>query len=70
MQTMGSISLNKVLLPEGIVDLLRVVVFPVITGQTGLQPIYANWPDLDLELITARTLDGPMQLLRYVPTLH
>jgi dihydrofolate reductase len=70
MRTMGSISLNKALLSEGLVDNLQIVVFPVVTGQTGLQPIFADWPDLDLELVTSRTFDGRMQLLNYVPTLH
>ena len=69
-RTMGSISLNKGLLQEGIVDLLQVVVFPVVTGQTGLDPIYADWPDLDLELVTARTIDGRMQLLQYASRVH
>jgi dihydrofolate reductase len=70
MRTMGSISLNATLLREGLVDTLQLVVFPVVTGQTGLKPIFADWPDLDLELVTSRTLDGRMQLLQYVPTLH
>jgi dihydrofolate reductase len=70
MRTMGSISLNKSLLREGLVDTLQLVVFPVVTGQTGLEPIFADWPDLDLELVASRTFDGRMQLLRYVPTLH
>lgn len=70
MRTVGSISLNAALLREGLVDTLQLVVFPVVTGQTGLQPIFADWPDLDLELVTSRTFDGRMQLLKYVPTLH
>jgi dihydrofolate reductase len=70
MRTMGSISLNKTLLREGLVDTLQLVVFSVVTGQTGLEPIFADWPDLDLELATSRTFDGRMQLLEYVPTLH
>jgi dihydrofolate reductase len=70
MRTMGSISLNKTLLREGLVDRLQLVLFPVVTGQTGLAPIFADWPDLDLELITSRTFDRRMQLLSYVPTLH
>jgi dihydrofolate reductase len=70
LRTMGSISLNKTLLLEGLVDTLRLVVFPVVTGRTGQEPIYAGWPDLDLELVASRTFDGRMQLLEYVPTLH
>jgi dihydrofolate reductase len=69
-RTIGSISLNKSLLQARIVDFLQIVVFPVVTGKTGLDPIYADWPDLDLELVAARTFDGRMQLLRYAPTLH
>jgi dihydrofolate reductase len=70
MRTMGSISLNGALLREGLVDTLQLVVFPVVTGQTGLDPIYADWPDLDLDLTTSRTFDNRMQLLTYTPTLH
>jgi dihydrofolate reductase len=69
-RTMGSIPLNKALVREGLVDYLRLVVFPVVTGQSGLDPIFADWPDLDLELVTSRTFDGRMQLLTYVPTFH
>jgi dihydrofolate reductase len=69
-RTLGSISLNSTLLREGLVDLFQVVVFPVVTGTTGRDPIYADWPDVDLELVTARTFDGRLQLLQYVPTLH
>ncbi|MDX6571667.1 MAG: hypothetical protein QOC86_823 [Gaiellales bacterium] len=70
LRTLGSISLGATLLREGVVDLLQVVVFPVVTGTSGWKPIYADWPDVDLELVSARTLDGRMQLLQYVPTLH
>jgi dihydrofolate reductase len=70
MRTMGSVSLNKMLLREGLVDFVQLVVFPVVTGQTGLLPIFTDWPDLDLDLVSTRTFDGRMQLLRYVPTLH
>jgi dihydrofolate reductase len=69
-RTLGSISLGKSLIGAGLVDFLQLTVFPVVTGQTGLEPIYADWPDLDLDLVEARTLDGRMQTLRYVPTLH
>ena len=70
LRTVGSISLNATLLREGLVDFLQLVVFPVVTGATGQDAIYAGWPDLDLELVESRAFDGRMQLLRYVPTLH
>jgi dihydrofolate reductase len=69
-RTLGSISLNETLLREGLVDLLQIVVFPVVTGISGRKPIFAGWPDLDLELVSTRTFDGRTQLFQYVPTLH
>ncbi len=44
--------------------------FPVVTGQTGLDPIFANSADFDLELLESRTLDTHIQELVYRPTLH
>lgn len=70
MRTLGSITLNKSLLAEGLVDYLQVTVFPVVTPQSGLEPLFADGPDLDLELVASRTFDGRTQLLRYAPTLH
>jgi len=70
MRTMGSISLTRSLVREGLVDYLQVTVFPVLTGQSGLEPLFVGWPDLGLELVTSRTFDGRTQLLIYVPALH
>jgi dihydrofolate reductase len=66
----GSLSLNRALLAAGLVDRVQVTVFPVITGQTGLGPIFQGAADLDLELLERRTLDGHTQELIYRPTLH
>ncbi|GAA3130865.1 dihydrofolate reductase [Kribbella aluminosa] len=66
----GSLTLNRALLAAGLVDRVQVTVFPVITGQTGVDPIFGGAPDLDLELLEARTLDGNTQELTYRPSLH
>jgi hypothetical protein len=66
----GSLSLNRALMGAGLVDRLQVTLFPVITGQTGLDPIFQGAADFDLELIENRTLDGHIQELTYRPTLH
>jgi dihydrofolate reductase len=66
----GSLSLNRALLAAGLVDLIQVTVFPVVSGRTGTDPVFAGAPDLDLELVEARTLDGRTQELTYRPTLH
>lgn len=67
MSTLGSISLCRSLLAAGLVDRFRVVVFPVITGATGLEPIYDGYPDVALEMTDARTFDGRIQLVEYIP---
>lgn len=66
----GSLSLNRALMAAGLVDRVQVTIFPVITGQTGLDPIFHGAADFDLELIETRTLDGNIQELTYRPTLH
>jgi dihydrofolate reductase len=66
----GSLSMNRALMAAGLVDRVQVTVFPVITGQTGAEPIFGGAADFDLELIESLTLDGRMQELIYRPTLH
>ena len=66
----GSLSMNRALMAAGLVDLVQLTIFPVITGQTGVEPIFQSAADFDLELIESRTLDGRTQELIYRPTLH
>jgi dihydrofolate reductase len=66
----GSLSLNRALMAAGLVDYVQVTLFPVITGQTGSDPIFKDAADFDLELLEHRTLDGHIQELIYRPTLH
>ncbi|MEW2432294.1 dihydrofolate reductase family protein [Micromonospora sp. NPDC047644] len=66
----GSLSMNRALMAAGLVDLVQVTLFPVITGQTGTEPIFQGAADFDLELIESRTLDGRTQELVYRPTPH
>ncbi|MER5476428.1 dihydrofolate reductase family protein [Streptomyces sp. NPDC002734] len=66
----GSLSMNRSLMAAGLVDRLQVTLFPVVTGRTGLDPVFAGAEDFDLELLESRTLDGRVQELVYRPTLH
>jgi dihydrofolate reductase len=66
----GSLSMNRALMAAGLVDRVQVTVFPAITGQTGVHPIFQGAADFDLELLESRTLDGRTQELIYRPTLH
>jgi dihydrofolate reductase len=66
----GSLSMNRALMAAGLVDRVQVTLFPVITGQTGADPIFQGAADFDLELVEGRTLDSNIQELTYRPTLH
>ena len=66
----GSLSMNRALMAAGLVDHVQLTLFPVITGQTGVDPIFQGAADFDLELIESRTLDGSIQELVYGPTLY
>jgi dihydrofolate reductase len=66
----GSLSMNRALMAAGLVDRVQVSVFPVVTGRTGVEPIFGGAADFDLELLEHRTLDGRVQELVYRPTLH
>jgi len=69
MRTMGSLALCRSLLQAGLVDRVRGVVFPVITGASGREPIYDGYPDVALQMTSSRTFDGRIQLLEYVPAI-
>ena len=66
----GSLSVNGALMAAGLVDRVQVTIFPVISGRTGTEPVFAGAADFDLELLESRTLDGRIQELVYRPTLH
>jgi dihydrofolate reductase len=66
----GSLSMNRALMAAGLVDFVQVTVFPVISGQTGEDPIFQGAADFDLELVESRTLDDHTLELIYRPTRH
>jgi dihydrofolate reductase len=66
----GSLQLNWALMAAGVVDRVRVTIFPVVSGRTGVEPVFGGAGDFDLELLEAQTLDGRTQELVYRPTPH
>ena len=66
----GSLSMNRALMAAGLVDFVQVTIFPVITGQTGQEPIFQGAADFDLQLVESRTFDSNIQEFIYRPTLH
>ena len=55
----GSLTLNRALMAAGLVDRVQVSIFPVITGQTGREPIFAGAADFDLELLERTDVRRP-----------
>jgi hypothetical protein len=53
--------MNRALMAAGLVDRVQVTIFPVISGQTGLDPILHGAGDFDLELVPQRTPFSPMK---------
>ena len=67
LRCIGSISLVKSLAKLGLVDRLRLMVFPLILGKTGEEPIYVDYPRVPLELVGTKVLDSRLILLEYHP---
>jgi dihydrofolate reductase len=65
MRTIGSASLVRSLFRLGLVDRVRVMVFPIIRGATGAGPTFAELPDLDLDLTDTQVIDDRLVLLDY-----
>ena len=67
LRIMGSVSLVQRLLRAGALDRLRLVVFPLVLGESGSEPIFANLPDVGLELFTTEVLDRRLVVIEYRP---
>jgi dihydrofolate reductase len=66
-RSIGSISLMKSIMQLGLVDRLRLMVFSLVLGGTGGEPIYAGYPQAGLELIDTKVLDSRLILLDCQP---
>jgi dihydrofolate reductase len=69
LRCIGSISLVKSMIELRLVDRLRLMVFPVILGNAGREPVFAEYARTKLELVSSRTLDSRITLLEYFPTV-
>lgn len=68
MRTMGSLSVARQLVTAGLVDRLRLMIFPLIAGVSGREAAFAGMSSADLELVDHRELDGRVLLVEYRPT--
>jgi dihydrofolate reductase len=67
LRLIGSLGLVRSLLRLGLVDRLRLMVFPQVLGASGQEPVFADLPDLNLVLNSTSVLDGRLVLLDYRP---
>jgi dihydrofolate reductase len=70
LRSIGSVSLVKSMMQLGLVDRLRLMVFPLILGSAGREPIYAGYPQTGLKLIDTKVLDSRLILLEYRPAFR
>jgi dihydrofolate reductase len=66
-RTIGSLQLVHGLMQLGLVDRLRLMVFPLILGDAGREPIYADFRRTALHLVQKKVLDSRLMLLEYEP---
>ena len=52
---------------QGLVDRLRLMVFPLVLSSAGREPSDAGYPQAGLELINTKVLDSRVILLEYRP---
>jgi dihydrofolate reductase len=67
-RTMGSLSVARQLLGAGLVDRLRLMMFPLVAGPSGREAAFEGVGSTDLGLAEHRVLDGRVLLVEYRPT--
>jgi len=68
LRTMGSISVVQQLLNAGLVDRLRLMIFPLLVGPSGREWAFEGVGESELALADVRVLDGRILLAEYAPT--
>jgi dihydrofolate reductase len=67
LRSIGSIRLVKSMMELGLVDRLRLMVFPLVLGSEGREPVFATFARTPLKLAATQTLDARVVLLEYAP---
>lgn len=67
LRTIGSITLVRHLMTAGLVDRLRLVVFPCVLGRAGQEPVFAGYPETTLDLTSSTVLDSRLLVCEYRP---
>jgi hypothetical protein len=67
LRTLGSLSVIRQLLVSGWVDGLKLVICPLVLGETGIETLFAGLPDIGFELPSTRIFDKRVLLVEYRP---
>ena len=67
LRSIGSMELVRGLLDAGLVDRVRLLVFPKTLGTAGREPIFANHPMRKYRAVSSKVLDSNILLLEYSP---
>jgi dihydrofolate reductase len=67
LRSIGSLTLVRSLLDLGLVDRLRVALFPLVLGDAGFEPAFAGYHRAGLQLTGTRVLDSRVIMLDYRP---
>lgn len=68
LRTIGSMALVSSMMKLGLVDLLRLTIFPLTLGADGREPIYAGYPRVGYELVQTLVIDSRLVMLEYRPS--
>lgn len=67
LRSIGSIRLVQSLMESGLVDRLRLMVFPLILGGDGREPVFSRLARTPLKLLRSQCIDARILLLEYGP---
>ena len=67
LRSIGSIRLVQSLIADGLVDRLRLMVFPLVLGSEGRERVFSDFSRTPLTLLNSRCLDSRIKLLEYAP---
>ena len=67
LRTIGSVSLVRELISLRLLDRLRLIVFPIVLGPDGREPMFAGYQETTFELVSSSVLDGRLLLLEFRP---
>ena len=66
-RSIGSLRLVRGLIEHGLLDRLRLLVFPLVVGDRGREPMFAGHPGTGFALAGTTVLDSRLVLLEYRP---